>query len=278
MSPARVWIVIAGWVFAAGAADVVTGPDVWLGPIYLIIICLPAWALGVRAAILVATACVIMFLAINGGSMFPLGPVAFTWNLATRILVVSLLIMLMVGLRRSYERERMLARSDSLTGLLNRQSFYEEVARHRATEFALLSYIDLDGFKNINDRHGHAAGDETLAAFARGVRTMIREDDLFARVGGDEFLLFVAARDEVEAHRLAKEMHLRINDYLRSLARPLRCSMGVVVIDTTACAFSDADVQLADHLMYRAKREGSALRVSSRQAAGDLQHQDGLAA
>jgi len=64
--------------------------------------------------------------------------------------------------------------------------------------WGILAYVDLDGFKQINDRHGHAAGDEALQAFASGVRDLIRSDDVFARIGGDEFLLFLPVDSEAE--------------------------------------------------------------------------------
>jgi hypothetical protein len=191
LSRAQARTVTAAAVVVAGLADYASGDALWSGPIYLLIICMSAWTLGWREAALASAACVAVSLAANGLEAYPLGHTAIAWNMAMRTLAVTIIIVLMSGTRRSHDREWNRARSDPLTGLINEQAFYDNAAaaaRHRA--WGILAYVDLDGFKQINDRHGHAAGNEALQAFASGVRDLIRSGDVFARIGGDEFCYF----------------------------------------------------------------------------------------
>ena len=125
--------------------------------------------------------------------------------------------------------------------------------------WGILAYVDLDGFKQINDRHGHAAGDEALQAFASGVRDLIRSDDVFARIGGDEFLLFLPVDSEAEGYELATTLHLRMNCLQTTFA--LGCSIGALVLDLSETAIHKDHVSLADRLMYEAKNEGGAIWI-----------------
>jgi diguanylate cyclase (GGDEF)-like protein len=102
------------------------------------------------------------------------------------------------------------ARLDDLTGALNRRAFFarldDELARARLTRTPVtLVLYDLDGFKRINDEHGHPTGDAALRAFARGLETNLRASDLVGRIGGDEFALVVIGADtDDEARILAR--------------------------------------------------------------------------
>ncbi|MDB5717966.1 MAG: diguanylate cyclase, partial [Sphingomonas bacterium] len=129
--------------------------------------------------------------------------------------------------------------------------------------WGILVYVDLDGFKQINDRFGHAAGDETLRAFAHGVRHHIRPEDALARIGGDEFLLLLRVGDEADGHRLGRQLHARMNAILKHAVHPARCSVGVLVLKPGAAAPSADDVRLADQLMYEAKQRGAMLRIAT---------------
>ena len=179
-----------------------------------------------------------------------------------RALAVILIIVLVGSVRRSYDREWQRARFDPLTGILNRQAFYEGARTQDDRGWNMLAYVDLDGFKKINDQHGHATGDDTLKTFATKVGAMVREHDLFARVGGDEFLLFIPVGSETEGYRLARQLHQRMEAALGRLPYPIGCSMGVLLLGPREASLTEADVQRADQLMYEAKREGT-LRIST---------------
>ncbi len=109
------------------------------------------------------------------------------------------------ALRRRLAEVEQLADRDPLTPVLNRRAFMRELSRAcafcaRYEAPASLVYFDLDGFKAVNDRHGHAAGDAVLEAVARGLLDHVRESDVVARLGGDEFAVLLA-QAEAEAAR-----------------------------------------------------------------------------
>jgi diguanylate cyclase (GGDEF)-like protein/PAS domain S-box-containing protein len=150
-----------------------------------------------------------------------------------------------------------LALRDDLTGLHNRRGFTilaeQELARaRRYGRSALLLFADLDGLKGINDEFGHAAGDEALRLMARALRSVVRESDVVARWGGDEFVALIF---ETEAPR-AESIAARLNDALRRLAGeklPFVASMsvGMTPLDPEnvtdivgAIARADADLYL----------------------------------
>ncbi|MBU6423410.1 MAG: GGDEF domain-containing protein [Chloroflexota bacterium] len=158
---------------------------------------------------------------------------------------------------RATERARRLALTDPLTGLRNRRAFEEAltVAYEQRRPFAVV-YIDLDGFKAINDRYGHDAGDKALQHAAAALLRSVREIDTAARLGGDEFALLLAGTDEPSAERVAR----RALDELRSVPRDhpewsgLDASFGVAAGSDAQDAHALLD--RADKAMYAAKRAG----------------------
>ena len=155
------------------------------------------------------------------------------------------------------------ARSDGLTGLSNRLNFREattralaRIARHPGSLAVL--FLDLDGFKLVNDTLGHAAGDDVLRQVAERLRRVIRREDLVARLGGDEFAVLLAEiRDVSEASATARRI-------LDSLERPISIngdiasiSTGVgIAIATDATTDADELINRADIALYQAKRVG----------------------
>ena len=158
------------------------------------------------------------------------------------------------------------AMTDELTGLPNRSAWAEElergVARARRSQASVaVMFLDLDGFKQVNDSHGHATGDAVLREFADRLRASLRKSDFIARLSGDEFVVFL---DRVSKPRRelaaiadkvlqALEPAMRVNGHLLQL----RASIGFAVQDGP-----DFDIALlmrhADEAMYEAKRDQSA--------------------
>ena len=104
-----------------------------------------------------------------------------------------------------------LATTDSLTGIANRRHFFElsrqEMLRCKRSErFPALLMIDLDQFKQLNDRYGHAAGDRVLLRFSTMVQQQLRESDLFGRLGGEEFAILLPETDEAQATAIAERL------------------------------------------------------------------------
>jgi diguanylate cyclase (GGDEF)-like protein len=103
------------------------------------------------------------------------------------------------------------ARTDPLTGLLNRRAFLEEMRRHiarldRESQVGTLMFIDMDGFKGVNDRLGHAVGDQVLVHLANILRKLVRPSDLIARLGGDEFAVWLSGADHMTAAERADQL------------------------------------------------------------------------
>lgn len=152
---------------------------------------------------------------------------------------------------------------DELTALPNRRLFADRLdqamagAKRDGRTLALL-YLDLDGFKPVNDRFGHAAGDRVLVEVARRLRSSVRESDTVARMGGDEFtLLLTTGHERNHATRVADLIlqSLREPIEINHGAISLTASIGISVFPEHAAA-SDRLIELADHAMYAAKGLG----------------------
>ncbi|MBR0851387.1 GGDEF domain-containing protein [Bradyrhizobium diazoefficiens] len=157
-----------------------------------------------------------------------------------------------------------LALLDDLTGVANRrhllQRLSEECARSvRSGEPFSLLVIDLDGFKTINDTHGHAAGDACLRHFTRMAQTRLRPGDMLARTGGDEFCVVLPSSSLREAALIA----CRVLEVCREDAAgctgqdiPIAISIGVAEWDRAIGEFPDRLIAHADHALYAAKKNG----------------------
>src|SRR5918992_2321435 len=123
--------------------------------------------------------------------------------------------------RRLERRLRHLADHDDLTGLINRRRFQEELQRHLAEGrryglMGALLVLDLDGFKEVNDTHGHSAGDRVLCAVADALRSRLRESDIVARLGGDEFAVLLPRETPAEAERVCEALERAIPGEVRA--------------------------------------------------------------
>ena len=161
--------------------------------------------------------------------------------------------------RKVAERTRMLedlARTDALTGLLNRRTFFELVERElsAAGRYAYplsLVYLDLNGFKSVNDDHGHQTGDAVLARVGEVIGTAIRDTDIAGRYGGDEFCIALPHATADHAERLC----MRLADTFDRLCdNDVSMSMGIAQTGPEVFAPVDILVKTADAAMYEAKR------------------------
>jgi diguanylate cyclase (GGDEF)-like protein len=150
---------------------------------------------------------------------------------------------------------------DGLTGLANRRAasdaLHAEAARAQRLETPLSVVLaDLDGFKDVNDEHGHAVGDEVLRAFAEVLRETLRESDVAGRWGGEEFLLLLPGADQEGAVQLAD----RVRSALAARTIPgvpgLRVTASFGVAEYAGETNTEQLVAAADSALYRAKRAG----------------------
>jgi len=161
-------------------------------------------------------------------------------------------------MRRALDRIRRVALTDALTGIANRPAIIDAIERaiarrkRHAEPFSLIA-IDLDGFKQVNDRHGHAAGDRALRQAAEVLSTSLRREDMAARIGGDEFVVLLSG--SVDAAVVGERIRAEIAKRMTSAGWPVTASVGVV---TFLMPPDDASAALAmvDDLLYSAKHGG----------------------
>lgn len=158
---------------------------------------------------------------------------------------------------------RDLAHHDSLTGVANRRYFFEranqEFSRTRRQPTPLsIAELDVDYFKQINDRYGHAVGDEVLKSLCAISQRLLRETDIFARIGGEEFAMLLPDTNLDGAMRLAERLRRAIADNKISLSSgEFSCtvSIGVAMLNSSDTCIEDC-LMRADSAMYRAKQNG----------------------
>ncbi|WP_316859108.1 GGDEF domain-containing protein [uncultured Cohaesibacter sp.] len=147
------------------------------------------------------------------------------------------------------------ANHDTLTGILNRRSFIAGVADK--TDGVLIS-IDVDHFKRINDTYGHAAGDMALVQITQAISNAVRESDLFARLGGEEFAVFANDASYENAKDLAERIRLSVNAVDFSPEEGVHHELSVSIGSAFGSESKDFDamVALADQRLYYAKENG----------------------
>jgi diguanylate cyclase (GGDEF)-like protein len=180
--------------------------------------------------------------------------------------LVALVLIVLAGfflqLRRNKRLQERLARIDALTGIANRRQFEERLAtalaRSKRQQIPLmLLAFDIDKFKTINDTHGHAVGDAVIVEFARRISSSVREGDLPARIGGDEFLVLIEDAMQPDVGMLIAEKileRMRQPMQIGALTLPVTSSIGVGFSKRPETTVALLD--LADRALYAAKEAG----------------------
>jgi diguanylate cyclase (GGDEF)-like protein len=187
--------------------------------------------------------------------------------LSRSILTLGMVIILLTCLSGLAVSEKMtsLIIKEGLTGLFNqiyiRQRLEEEIYRSKRYSHALsLLMIDLDNFKDLNDRYGHTAGDHLLKYFSQLIIETIRPSDIAARYGGEEFLIILPETTGEEAQALAERLQKRISLYpfrIDSRKEDIQFTISIGVSSFPEYGQSgDELITLADMALYQAKKEG----------------------
>jgi diguanylate cyclase (GGDEF)-like protein len=241
----------------------VSGPDVVFSAVYLIPIVFTTWCLSVWAGLLMGAGSILVLLLTNLSRTHKYPHMVLPyWNAGMDLGVFLVVIFILAEAKRLYERERELSREDFLTGLPNSRAFSEaltaEITRIRRYRHQItIVYLDLDNFKQVNDRYGHHAGDLLLSAVADALRASVREVDIVARLGGDEFALLLPETDADAARLVLDKMEsaLRQVAALPQLKYRVRFSAGAVTFAKPLDSIEQM-LQHADRVMYSVKHQG----------------------
>lgn len=244
----------AAGIAVVGLVDFLTGPEISVALFYLIPIVFVSWFVDRFTGVIMAVLAGGVWAAVEAHAGRHSSRAVLVWNSITRLLVFVTVAVLMTGLRKAYDHERLWGRTDPLTGAANPREFRRTLAEnlYRTRRYRrpfTLAYGDLDGFKSINDRYGHTAGDHVLTSVVRELTASVRAIDLVARLGGDEFAVILPETDADGAHAAVDHITKRLRD-----AQLPNMSMGVVTF-WTALESPEEAVKAADRLMYLAKQQ-----------------------
>lgn len=224
-------------------------------PFYLVPISFFTWFLGKRSGFAVAVASV-MINFFSSPRQMP-GSVAY-WDVLIRFTLYISSTLMIAQLKMLYERERHLSRLDPLTRIENRRAFFESAARAKSSSERQgvplsIAYVDVDGFKHLNDRFGHRTGDRILSATADAIRKALRPTDVVARLGGDEFAILLPATDREAAALVLSRVHFELDRAMQEHGWPVTFSIGIESFSSPFASVAKM-LQAADAAMYAAKR------------------------
>ena len=254
-------LAIACAAYALVVASDYSSTELSVAPFYLLLVLYVSWTCGRVWGVFFAVLCATTEISLGWILAFD-----YSWNVylylnvLSRALAYALVVFLTSALRIRYEIGEHSARHDFVTGALAPRAFYEalgaELARQRRSRKALsVAYIDCDHFKAVNDRRGHAEGDELLRSIVNTARTKFRQTDTIARLGGDEFGLILPDTDSAGAARAIGELRQALRAAMDSNGWDVGFSIGV---GTFVCVDASPEelVSICDALMYEAKRQG----------------------
>jgi diguanylate cyclase (GGDEF)-like protein len=240
--------------------DHITG-DYSLTIFYLIPVSLSAWFVGKQAGIFFCMLTLgARFAADYGSSSATRNSSLHHWNLFIEFSFLIIMSLLSSALKTRLDNEKALARIDPLTGAINRRSFFnlaeQEIYRARRYGHCLtIAYIDLDNFKEVNDRQGHSTGDKLLIAVADTINATIRSSDILARFGGDEFVILLPETAGEPAQTTLHKVQSKLRQCMTTGNWPVTFSIGAMSYTRPPESVEEA-VRSADALMYEVKRSG----------------------
>jgi len=248
-------------IAAVGALDYVTGSELSASVLYVLPVGLAAWyagaAWGLGTCLLAAAT---WFAAdATAGAQYQAAWIPL-WNAGVRLAFFVIIAELTRRLHDALEAQRRLAEADELTGLANARRFQVvlDAEVRRAVRYGrpiTLAYVDLDGFKTVNDRWGHAAGDRVLARIGGLLRSHVRVSDLAGRLGGDEFAILLPETDGPQARDALANLRTFLERAMREGSWPVGFSIGVVSSSGEIPTAQEL-LRTADGLMYEVKQAG----------------------
>jgi len=247
-------------VIVIGLIDYLVSPDI-ASIFFLLPVALVSWFVSEKFGILISFICASAWLLIHqlkGEILLP--NYLPYWNAFIRLAFYLTLNYLLAELHNARKRENKLARTDDITGVANRKLFTElanmelKKSRRYGHPFTV-TYIDLDNFKNINDYGGYKIGDYVLQVVAQTIKNAVRETDIVARVGGDEFIIFLPGLAYEPAQIVINRVHNILLENMEKNVWPITFSVGTITY-INAPESVDEIIEKADYLMYLIKNKG----------------------
>jgi diguanylate cyclase (GGDEF)-like protein len=236
----------------------ILGTEVTFTLLYLIPIVTVTWFSGLKFGMAVSLFSISEWLILKVHSEESADVLLFTIDTLSKLLVFIFIVIILSVLKTRIEKEKIHSTHDHLTGVLNRNGFYEildnEIYRARRSNDPLtLAYLDIDNFKYINDHLGHHVGDEVLKQLTAMVQSIIRKTDVHGRLGGDEFVILFPDTSIRDSRSVIKKIKSEFSKITFRKKWPISLSIGVGVFRGNSL---DAKKMMttADSLMYKVKK------------------------
>ena len=246
---------------AIGFIDYQIDPDISLSIFYLLPIALLTWFITKRAILWAwGLSAIAEFFTAQPMKLLEASSVAVYWNVGDRLLFYLIVSCLLYKLRITLEREKDLARVDEKTGVANKRLFLElaklEVKKANRYRHPLtVVYLDIDDFRHFNEIVGYSIGDRMLQAAAETLKTTLRETDLIARIGGDEFIILLAGNGYESAQTVIHRVQRELGEAMQKNQWAVTFSIGAVTFINPPNSAEDM-IHKADRLMYLVKASG----------------------
>ena len=259
MSFAVISAVTALMTLIIGVLDSMIGHEISTALFYVLPIAIASWYGGRKLGIVVSMLAAATWLITDIGSGQQYShPAILPWNTFMRLAIFLLIAVLLAAFRGLLHAEALAAKTDHLTGALNRLGFQERFAEEyaRSARFSRafsLAYLDIDNFKHINDTLGHGAGDAALMSVADTLKANLRVTDTVARLGGDEFAVLFPETGGAAVREAFAHVHQRLLQAMQERTWPVSFSIGVVSFESVPESLDQA-LAASDELMYSIKR------------------------
>ncbi len=244
-----------------GFIDYLTGIEVGFSLFYVIPISIIAGLLKRYEGIIFAVIAALTweFVELVSGHEFS-NHLISAWNTFIRFGFYIIIVYLMHAIKVLLEKERERSLIDPLTQIPNSRAFYEFAEREfkRFSRYGrpiAVAYIDLDNFKSVNDSSGHQEGDRLLHVLAKELEKHVRSTDMAARIGGDEFAVFLTEINESDSKKVINTLRDDIVTLMNVNNWPVTVSIGVVLLYKPTESVLEM-IKLADGLMYQVKQGG----------------------
>jgi len=255
MGVAIIFVILIGYI------NHLAGMEISVSILYLLPVSVVSWFVGRREGGFIVLACLASWYAADCffGRYYS-QPSIYYGNLAVVFTFFLIANFAISEIKKSLEKERELARVDSLTGVINSRHFCDLVGREidRSRRYGhplTLLYIDCDNFKSLNDRFGHQIGNRFLQFLAGVLKSNTRNMDIVARLGGDEFAILMPETGKEFVLHAIKQLHARFVRTVGTMGWPVTLSMGAAVYLNPPASAEDL-IKSADRLMLQAKSEG----------------------